>query len=163
MAAGNDGRDNSFGNEGYGTILAPGNDPYVITVGAMRSMGTPSRTDDLVASYSSKGPSQIDHVVKPDIMAPGNQVVSLLARGATLPSEYPANSVQNSHYQSNLLILRPTGNSGSYFILSGTSMATPVVSGAVADLLDAKPSLTPDQVKILLMMTSYKASRIPAW
>ena len=56
VAAGNDGRDNSFGNEGYGTIMAPGNDPYVITVGAMRSMGTPSRTDDLVASYSSKGP-----------------------------------------------------------------------------------------------------------
>jgi serine protease AprX len=79
VAAGNDGRDKSFGNEGYGTVMAPGNDPYVITVGAMRSMGTPSRTDDLVARYSSKGPSQIDHVVKPDIMAPGNEIVSLLA------------------------------------------------------------------------------------
>jgi len=100
VAAGNEGRDDSFGNEGYGTIMSPGNDPYVIAVGAMRSMGTPSRTDDLVASYSSKGPTQIDHVVKPDIMAPGNQVVSLLAHGATLASEYPENRVENSYYQS---------------------------------------------------------------
>ncbi len=43
VAAGNDGRDNSFGNDGYGTITAPGNDPYVITVGAMKTEGTPSR------------------------------------------------------------------------------------------------------------------------
>jgi serine protease AprX len=156
VAAGNDGRDNSFGNEGYGTVMAPGNDPYVITVGAMRSMGTPSRTDDLVASYSSKGPSQIDHIVKPDIMAPGNQVVSLFAHGAKLASESPESEVKNSYYQSALLFLKPTGYSNSYLTLSGTSMATPVVSGAVADLLQAKPSLTPNQVKTLLMLTAYK-------
>ena len=124
----------------------PGNDPYVITVGAMRSMGTPSRTDDLVASYSSKGPTQIDHVVKPDIMAPGNQVVSLLAHGAKLASEYPAGDVKNSYYQSaTFCSLKPTGNSNNYFTLSGTSMATPVVSGAVADLLasQAEPDTRP--------------------
>ncbi len=57
VSAGNDGRDNTYGNDGYGTINAPGNDPYVITVGAMRSMGTAARNDDLIASYSSKGPS----------------------------------------------------------------------------------------------------------
>jgi serine protease AprX len=74
VAAGNDGRDNSFGNQGYGTIGAPGNDPYVITVGAMKTEGTYTRTDDLIASYSSKGPTQVDHVVKPDVVAPGNQV-----------------------------------------------------------------------------------------
>jgi serine protease AprX len=50
VAAGNYGRDNSVGEQGYGTITAPGNDPYVITVGAMKSMGTPDRADDLVAS-----------------------------------------------------------------------------------------------------------------
>lgn len=72
-AAGNDGRDNSSGNEGYATITSPGNDPFVITVGAMRTMGTPTRGDDLIASYSSKGPTLIDHIVKPDLVAPGNR------------------------------------------------------------------------------------------
>src|SRR5262249_37623072 len=62
VAAGNDGRDNSHNTQGYATINAPGNDPYVITVGAMKSMGTKSRTDDLMASYSSKGPTAMDHV-----------------------------------------------------------------------------------------------------
>src|SRR5271165_4985828 len=75
VAAGNNGRDNSHSEQGYGTITAPGNDPYVITVGAMKSMNTPSRTDDLIASYSSKGPTSIDHIVKPDLVAPGNQVI----------------------------------------------------------------------------------------
>ena len=59
---------------GYGTIEAPGNDPYVITVGAMRTMETPAIGDDLIASYSSKGPSFVDQVAKPDIVAPGNLV-----------------------------------------------------------------------------------------
>ena len=153
VAAGNDGRDNSYGNEGYGTITAPGNDPYVITVGAMRSMGTPGRSDDLVASYSSKGPTQVDHIVKPDIVAPGNQVVSLLAHDATLATEYPVNTVTERLLPIGCL---KGGKSNTFFTLSGTSMATPVVSGAVADLLQAKPSLTPDQVKVLLMESAYK-------
>src|SRR5438445_680916 len=64
VAGGNYGRDNSNNNNGYGTITAPGNDPYVITVGAMKTMGTKDRADDLIATYSSKGPSMLDHVVK---------------------------------------------------------------------------------------------------
>ncbi|HET7185728.1 MAG TPA: S8 family serine peptidase, partial [Terriglobales bacterium] len=63
VAAGNYGRDNSNDNNGYATITSPGNDPYVITVGAMRTMGTQTRVDDAIASYSSKGPSMLDHVV----------------------------------------------------------------------------------------------------
>jgi serine protease AprX len=63
VAAGNNGRDNSLGTNGYGTITAPGNSPYVITVGAMNTSGTPTPTDDKIASYSSKGPTSIDHVV----------------------------------------------------------------------------------------------------
>ena len=59
-------------HEGYGTITAPGNDPYVITVGAMKPEGTATRADDLIASYSSKGPTMVDHIVKPDLVAPGN-------------------------------------------------------------------------------------------
>ncbi|HEY1213507.1 MAG TPA: S8 family peptidase, partial [Bryobacteraceae bacterium] len=157
VAAGNDGRDNSTGTNGYGSINAPGNDPYVITVGAMKTMGTNGRTDDRIASYSSKGPSLIDNVVKPDIVAPGNQVVSLLANAnATLAVQHPSNRVPVSYYQA----VRATGykvpNSTIYFNLSGTSMATPVVTGAVADLLQAHSSLTPDQVKARLMLTAYK-------
>jgi serine protease AprX len=76
-----------------------------------------------LASYSSKGPTTYDHVVKPDIVAPGNDIVSLAAPGATLETLYPAELV--------------TGSDGNnhYFTLSGTSMATPVISGAVALLL----------------------------
>ena len=56
VAAGNDGRDNDAGTSGYGTINAPGNATlYVITVGAMNTRATTDRTDDVMASYSSKG------------------------------------------------------------------------------------------------------------
>src|SRR6185437_10443705 len=128
-AAGNDGRDNSVGTSGYGTIESPGNDPYVITVGAMKAMDTYPRTDDLIASYSSKGPTAIDEVVKPDIVAPGNHVVSLLAPGSTLAID-PRNAVPVSYYQST----GSTSASSKFLMLNGTSMATPVVSGAVAGM-----------------------------
>jgi serine protease AprX len=148
-AAGNYGRDNSQGEHGYGSIVAPGNDPYVITVGAMNDMGTVSRADDQIASYSSKGPTAIDHIVKPDLVAPGNGTVSLMSPNSTLAVS--ANLVPNSYYQ-----IGGTGTSSSYFRLSGTSMATPVVSGAAALLLQQNPSLTPDQVKARLMKTAAK-------
>jgi serine protease AprX len=148
-AAGNYGRDNSMGEHGYGTIVAPGNDPYVITVGAMNDMGTASRADDQIASYSSKGPTAIDHIVKPDLVAPGNGTVSLLSPNSTLAVS--ANLVPNSYYRTG-----GTGISSSYLRLSGTSMATPVVSGAAALLLQQNPSLTPDQVKARLMKTAAK-------
>jgi serine protease AprX len=151
VAAGNQGRDNSLGNDGYGTISSPGNDPLVITVGAMKTMGTPSRADDLIASYSSKGPTLIDHIAKPDIVAPGNQVISLLMSTGTLDNLYPGNTIPVSYYKTNA-----TGTSSSYFKLSGTSMAAPVVSGAAALLLQKNPGLTPDQVKARLMRTASK-------
>jgi len=140
VAAGNYGRVDVVGNDGYGTITSPGNDPYVITVGAMKPMGTPQRTDDLIASYSSKGPSAIDHIVKPDVVAPGNLLVSLGTNG-TLANEFPADKVPYSYY-----VKGGSSAPGPYFSLSGTSMAAGVVSGAVADLLQARPTLTPDQV-----------------
>jgi serine protease AprX len=154
-AAGNDGRDNSYNNQGYGTITAPGNDPYVITVGAMKTEGTYTRTDDLVASYSSKGPTAVDHVVKPDLVAPGNLIVSLQAAGATLVKQNSGNLVTKSYFEE--ASHGPVnGTSTNFFILSGTSMAAAVVSGAVADIVHANPALTPDQVKILLMQTASK-------
>jgi serine protease AprX len=141
-----------MGVNGYGTIGSPGNDPYVITVGATKTNGTPWRFDDTVASYSSKGPTAFDFIVKPDLVAPGNNVVSLMAPNNTLATLYPQTRVQNSYYQNNA----PQGTSTDYFRLSGTSMATPVVSGAAALMLQKQPGLNPDQVKARLMKTASK-------
>src|SRR5215469_4863137 len=101
VAAGNGGRDNDQGQNGYGTILAPGNDPYVITVGAMKDESTVIRSDDQIASYSSKGPTAIDHIVKPDILAPGNRIISLQSLGASLETMAPANIPLVSYYIQN--------------------------------------------------------------
>jgi serine protease AprX len=76
VAAGNYGRLSVDGSNGFGTITAPGNDPYVLTVGATKSNGSSSPSAQTLASYSSKGPTTYDHVVKPDLVAPGNDVVS---------------------------------------------------------------------------------------
>src|SRR5271167_300948 len=150
VAAGNNGRYQQ--TDGYATVTSPGNDPYVITVGAMKPMGTPTRVDDLIASYSSKGPTVVDAVVKPDIVAPGNLLTSLEAPNSTLYNEFPANQVPYSYYVDG----GSSTSSSLYFTLSGTSMATGVVSGVVADLLQKSPNLTPDQVKARLMKTAYK-------
>src|SRR5204862_5016643 len=66
-SAGNTGRNGSAGTAGYGTIVAPGNDPYVIPVGVMTQANTPTPIDDTIASYSSKGPTADDYVAKPHI------------------------------------------------------------------------------------------------
>jgi serine protease AprX len=144
VAAGNFGRFSVDGSNGFGTITAPGNDPYVLTVGATKSNGSASASAETLASYSSKGPTTYDHIAKPDIVAPGNDVVSLAAPGATLEAAFPAELV--------------TGNDGDndYFTLSGTSMATPAVVGAVALMLQEQSTLTPDQVKARLMVSAYK-------
>ncbi len=151
VAAGNNGR--YLPTSGYATVTSPGNDPYVLTVGAMKPMGTPQRSDDLIASYSSKGPTMLDHVVKPDLVAPGNLLVSTETSNTNLYNTELSNRVPYGAY----VYGGSSSPSKVYFELSGTSMATGVVSGAVADLLQAHPSLTPDQVKARLMKTASKA------
>ena len=150
VAAGNNGRFQT--TDGYATITSPGNDPFVLTVGAMKTMGTPQRNDDLIASYSSKGPTLIDHIVKPDIVAPGNLLISTETPGTTLYKTETTNLVPYSSYE----LGGPSSPSTTYFTLSGTSMAAGIVSGLVADLLQAHPNLTPDQVKARLMETASK-------
>jgi serine protease AprX len=160
-SAGNQGRlqssaDASLGNGGYGTrygsIQSPGNSPYAITVGAMKSTGG-GRAFDQIATYSSRGPTRLDFVLKPDLVAPGNRVISLAPGSGYLQATYGAtNTVKASEYA----IGGSTKDSTRYFRLSGTSMAAPVVSGAVALLLQADPSLSPDTVKARLMATADK-------
>lgn len=154
VSAGNEGRNNSQGTNGYATISSPGNDPYVITVGAMKTVGTVSRADDVIASYSAKGPTLLDHVVKPDIVAPGNRIISLQDTSGQLAASYPGNKVLLSYYDKSV---NGTSTSNAYFRLSGTSMAAPMVSGAAALLLQKNPLLTPDQVKARLMKTASKS------
>src|SRR6202158_1473212 len=86
-----------------------------------------------------------DHLVKPDLVAPGNRLVSLRDAGSTLDRNY-----------SQFAVAPLIGGTPKYFRLSGTSMATPLVSGAVALMLQKDPSLTPDQVKARLMKTAWK-------
>lgn len=152
VSAGNEGRNNAAGTNGYGTITSPGNDPYVITVGSMNGVGTADPTDDIPGSYSSKGPTLFDHFVKPDIVAPGNQIISLYTPLETLIAAHPEKEAPNYLYISN----GDSNGSSSYYILSGTSMAAPMVSGAAALLLQQNPALTPDQLKIRMMKTAFK-------
>ncbi len=165
-SAGNGGRiqdtvNPSLNNEGYGTaygsINSPGNDPYVITVGAMKDIDG-VRNHDQVSTYSSRGPSRIDFVMKPDIVAPGNKVISVDAginsgtkAYAWLHQTYPGNIVPTSAYYSG-----KTPPTPAYYKLSGTSMAAPVVSGAVAMMLAKDMSLSPDTIKARLMLSADK-------
>jgi serine protease AprX len=108
---------------------APGNDPYVISVGAVDDQGTKNSLDDALASWSSRGTTQDGHA-KPDILAPGAHIVSNLAPQSEFASMCPTCVV-----------------SGQYIRAGGTSMAAPMVAGTAAVLLQLHPELTPNQVK----------------
>lgn len=120
-----------------GGITSPGNSPAAITVGALDTKGTADRSDDVVAAYSSKGPTRFDFTVKPDVVAPGTRIVSLEASGSYIAKTYPQYHIAGS-------------GANAYLRLSGTSMSAAVVSGGVALLLNAEPSLSPAQVKVVL-------------
>ncbi|OYD07003.1 S8 family peptidase [Paludifilum halophilum] len=126
------------GNQGPypGTISTPGIDPVIITVGSADDQDTIERGDDEKAPYSSRGPT-LDLLVKPDIYAPGTNIISLSVPDSPLEEELPENRV------------------GDYYIsLSGTSMATPVCAGVVALMLEANPRLSPNDVKSILKSTA---------
>ncbi|MDQ6649353.1 MAG: S8 family serine peptidase [Actinomycetota bacterium] len=126
VAAGNSGTSNpSLDNPAY--------DPYVLAVGATDLQGTTNPSDDVVTSFSSRG----NAARRVDVVAPGQSIVSLRDPGSYVDTNYPG-AVVNSRF----------------FKGSGTSQAAAVVSGAVALLLQERPSLTPDQVKALLRSTA---------
>jgi serine protease AprX len=130
----------SAGNAGSSAdaISVPGNDPYVITVGATNDKGTTKFEDDYVQWWSSRGPTRYDSLQKPDLVAGGTRVVSLRVPGSYLERRLGLSRVVDTHY----------------FRLSGSSMAAPVVSGVAALVLAANPTLTPNQVKYVLKATA---------
>jgi serine protease AprX len=139
-SAGNFGR-TTDGRAVFGGVTSPGNDPVVLTVGALDTHDTAVRSDDTVATFSSRGPTRYDMVIKPDVVAPGVHVVSAEAGGSYLSRTYPERHV--------------SGDPGAgYQQLSGTSMSAAVVSGVVALLLEARDQLTPAQVKNVVQLTS---------
>jgi serine protease AprX len=142
-AAGNLGK-NAAGNLQWGGITAPANAPWVLTVGASSTMGTLTRSDDQMASYSSSGPSYLDYEAKPDLVAPGTGTVSLAVPGSTFYTTKAQDLLDGN---------LPLGYK-PYLTLSGTSMAAPVVSGTVALMLQANPNLTPNLVKAILQYTA---------
>jgi serine protease AprX len=131
------------------SIDSPGNDPYVITVGATNTRETPYSSDDVMASYSSHGPTAIDHVLKPDLVAPGNLTISLNSRTGYLYLNYPSNAIDPAAFGSG-------DKQRQYFRMSGTSMSSAVVAGAAALMLEKSPGLTPDTVKARLMGSADK-------
>jgi len=143
-AAGNE------GDFGPGGILSPGNDPFVITVGATDTRQTADVTDDAVASYSSVGPTLFDEVAKPDLVAPGNRLISLRTEGSYIDTNFPDNVIPVADFAPTA----PAGTASNYLMLSGTSTSAPVVAGAAALMIGADPSLTADDVKVRLMGTA---------
>jgi serine protease AprX len=125
----------AVGNEGFGTgkVNNPAYDPYLIAVGSNTANGTATTADDVVSSFSNDG----DGTRNPDVVAPGDQVVSLRSSGSYLDKTYPQARIGDRLFRG-----------------SGTSQAAAVVSGAAALLVQQRPTATPDQIKALLMGTA---------
>ncbi|MGH2784474.1 MAG: S8 family peptidase [Actinomycetota bacterium] len=132
----------SAGNLGPepGTISKPGDDPWVVTVGATDDQGTNGIGDDTVPNFSAHGPTAADGIAKPDVAAPGGHIVSLRAPGSEIDTRFP-NYID-----------------GAYRKGSGTSMSAAVVSGTAALIVQRNPSWSPNRVKFALTQTARQAA-----
>lgn len=129
----------SAGNNGpkRGTVTSPGDDPLVITVGALDDKDTVTPADDTVPAFSSNGPTSWDAWWKPDLIAPGKSVVSVTSPRSVIWNTFKSARVGTAN-----------------FVGSGTSFAAAITSGAAAMLLVDNPSATPDNVKAALLTTT---------
>ena len=165
------------GNDGAtaGTITVPGNVPYVITVGALRSGRYNTSTYDELATYSSRGPTE-SAFVKPDVLVPASRTIAPMPRNSTLATTLRDLRAANAKickgytdakpaycYHENAQVDFKIGipaQPHAYYQLSGTSMAAAEVSGVVALMLQANPTLTNNQVKYRLMATAKPAIEV---
>jgi serine protease AprX len=137
VSAGNFGINKKTGEPGYAGIASPGNAPSAITSGSTNMFDTVSRVDDRVSAFSSRGPTWYDGFLKPDIVAPGENVLSVAAVGSRLRK---------------MQELR--GNTGEYKRQSGTSMAAAVTSGVIALTVDINPKLTANALTAVLQSSA---------
>ncbi|MBQ7501976.1 S8 family peptidase [bacterium] len=131
VAAGNDGPSEM-------NISTPGIHPDAITVGALDDKGTIDRSDDAVAEFSSRGPTNIDGVIKPDLLAPGVNIYGPLAPYASIDDDTMAH------------------DGSDYVAMSGTSMATPMVAGLAACIRQANPNLSQAEIKSIIVQSCDK-------
>jgi serine protease AprX len=129
----------SAGNSGpgNGTVTSPGDDPLVITVGAVDDGAQANPANDTMTTFSSVGPTNPDGWFKPDLVTSGRSVVSLRDPGSTIDAQNPSARVGSTN-----------------FVGSGTSFSAAVTSGAAALLISADPSYTPNTVKGTLLGTT---------
>jgi serine protease AprX len=129
----------SAGNSGpgAGTITSPGDDPDVVTVGALDDTAAAAGDGDTIPSFSGEGPTSANGWLKPDLVAAGRSVISLRAPGSTIDQSHPSAEV-----------------GAASFVGSGTSFSAAITSGAAALVAERNPTATPDQIKARLLATA---------
>jgi serine protease AprX len=129
----------SAGNAGpfNGTILSPGDDPLVITVGSVDDQGQANPADDLMSAFSSVGPTNPDGWAKPDLVTSGRSIVSLRVPGSTVDVANPNAEVGSSNFEG-----------------TGTSFSAAIAAGAAALILSAHRTLRPNAVKASMLWSA---------